>query len=198
MTTVKLTRSQLAAGDITQAVLAANPGLDAAALSTYHRFGLFKFEAIPDEDYSFRDLCGDCYNPHANPDIPPARLEKERKAFQSRVYRQGVWGVKIRVRLNRDRDWDCDQVPGMDSIWGFVGDDFIDSGYEPQLMQEALEWLRRETKCGSTEPTLLTHMVAAKALHALDNWDVTSRSEAITDASDLLRTALGDNYIPTV
>lgn len=198
MATVKLTRAELAAGDITKAVLASNPGIDADALATYHQFGLFKFEAIPDEDYSFRDLCGDCYNAAANPDIPPARLEKERKAFRSRVDRQGVWGVKIRVRLNRGKDWDCAQVPGMDSIWGFVGDDFIGSGYEPQLMQEALEWLRSETKCGSTEPTLATHMAAAKALHALDNWDAATWAEAISDASTLLRAAVGDKGAPTV
>lgn len=144
MATVKIslpTTAELEAGDITRWVLLANPGDDALLLQYYHRMGLFRVVVERDEHYSVRDLLGDCYNPAANPGIDPAQLAREEKRERSRIRRQGVWGVVVEVRRKSTDDWEHPNSDGLDSLWGNIGADFINSGYEPELMRAGLDWL---------------------------------------------------------
>lgn len=158
MTKVTLSRAELEAGDITRKVLFANPSKEADALVIFHALGLFRLMAIPDETVSFADLCGDCYRPEANPDVPAAQLKKEREVFRSRVNRLGAWGVVAQVRATATGKWEeppvevrevwsehyqrnCTVASGTSSIWGFVGGDLIGSGYESGMMETAHKWL---------------------------------------------------------
>lgn len=154
--------------DVTSCILAANDVEHADSvqkLAYYHHLGLFRVRAVPDEDYTFADLCGDTYNPEACPDIPAAQLAKEKKAFRSRVSRQGVWGFILEVRGSSAVAWG---VPGesLDSMWGFVGADFVGSGYDHDFLVTALDWLE-EHKAVETDPQANLIAAAKKALCGL-------------------------------
>lgn len=73
------------------------------------RDGLAELEKNPDEYYSFDDHCGDCYCPITNPDIDPVILANRSGAF---YYTLKVLGEEL------------------ESIGGFVGNDFHGSGYD--------------------------------------------------------------------
>ena len=90
--------------------------------------------AMPDNCLQMDDLKGDCFNPHVNSDINPNRLAREEREFEDRVYREGVWGFRAEY-------WNGEEWIETDSIWGFVGDDFIGSGYDDDLVESALDSL---------------------------------------------------------
>jgi len=90
-----------------------------------------------DEEYLF----GDSFDPEVNSDIDPIELKKQLKAEQRRVKRWGVWGY---VAFGKCRC--CDSWKQLDSIWGFIGNDFIGSGYDDDLMQACLDHLNRYKK----------------------------------------------------
>lgn len=93
--------------------------------------GPVRIRIAPDEICDFDELCGDSYNPIANPDIPASRLARERQQELDRVNRDGVWGMIGEY-------WDGDDWQLVDSCWGFVGDDFKESGYAEDIMAETL------------------------------------------------------------
>jgi hypothetical protein len=105
-----------------------------------YELGFVRLAMHDDPTFTFADLCGDCYSPEVNPDIPAEQLAKEKAAFRRRVNREGVHGVCVEVRENPQSEWG--QVGGnvVDSIWGFVGLDFIGSGYEMDLINTAADW----------------------------------------------------------
>jgi len=78
--------------------------------------GIVRARFIPDEFATFDDLCGDTYNPKANPDISADQLAKEKRAFRSLVAREGVFGYVSEY-------WNGDAWMHADSVWGFVGED---------------------------------------------------------------------------
>lgn len=94
----------------------------------------------PDEIVSLDDLAGDTFDPKANPDIPKARMDREREAFIETVNRDGVWGVIAEY-------WNGEKWVHADSCWGFVGDDWQDSGYDVDAMEAALEALAKLEHC---------------------------------------------------
>lgn len=85
----------------------------------------------PDEILRMDDLKGDCFNPDVNSNINPNRLEREESEFEARVRDNGVWGYVAEY-------WDGTEWCDADSIWGFVGNDFIGSCYDDELMESAL------------------------------------------------------------
>lgn len=97
-----------------------------------------RLRAVPDETATFDDVCGDTYNPRANPDIPRSRLEREEAAFRDLVEREGVWGVVSEYWDETDERW-----RHADSCFGFAGyKDVMDpreNPYIPDLMSAALE-----------------------------------------------------------
>jgi len=116
--------------DITKAVLASNSA--GAELWAYFHLGLLKIEQVEDSVTTFADLCGDCFCPVTNPDIDPETLTRQKRAFRARVARQGVHGAVLFTRARP-----CDEWSESDSIFGFVGSDFIGSGYDSDFLASA-------------------------------------------------------------
>ena len=88
----------------------------------------------PDEICRVEDLFGDTYTPECHPEIDPEIIERERQEEVERAERDGVWGYVAEY-------WNGDQWEHADSIWGFISDDFKNSGYDTDLMQAALDSL---------------------------------------------------------
>lgn len=128
--------------DITDQVIAAaaDGSTELELFRNLYLLGLVRLNMVDDPSYTFADLCGDTYNPEVNTDIDPAQLAKEKAAFRRRVNREGVHGVLLEVRTSPAAEWEG--VPGnvVDSIWGFVGLDFLGSGYEGDMIQAAIDW----------------------------------------------------------
>ena len=92
---------------------------------------------IVDCHFGMDDLKGDCFNPDVNDNINRNRLVREEREFEERVSSEGVWGYRAEY-------WNGTEWAETDSIWGFVGDDFIGSGYDDDLMKSALDALREQ------------------------------------------------------
>lgn len=97
--------------------------------------------AVPDDCCHMDDLKGDCFNPDVNNNINPNRLAREEREFEERVAREGVWGFRAEY-------WNGAEWIETDSIFGFVGDDFIGSNYDDDLIESALAGL---SECQSIE-----------------------------------------------
>jgi len=136
-----------------------------------HDAGLVRIRVVPDECCDIANLEGDTYNPAANPDIRPERLERERAEFVARIERDGVWGIVAEYRLEqceacqRDPAYSCNFVvhpchynpdysdntdhAGWEhgaSCYGFVGDDATDAVNQSDLMTECLAELAKELR----------------------------------------------------
>lgn len=103
------------------------------AFVALQELGLVELRGEPDEWVSFDDLAGDGYDPEANPDVNPNVLKKQEEAFRRRIEGAGVYVYSSEYLLP---DGTTEQA---DIIGGFVGDDFFGSGYEPQVMEAALD-----------------------------------------------------------
>lgn len=79
--------------------------------------GLVRIRVQDDPYTTPEDIEGDMYNPRANPDISPARLERERKAFVETFNREGAVGV-VGEYATPDGTWEHG-----DSVWGMLGND---------------------------------------------------------------------------
>lgn len=130
--------------DITEKVLAAvaDGSGHLAIFRDLYLLGLVRIRLERDTTNNFQDLCGDCYSPTANPEIDPAQLKREKDNFRRRVNREGVHGAIIEVRQFPNEEWA--DLPGdsVSSIWGFVGFDFIGSGYEADMIRAAVDWAK--------------------------------------------------------
>lgn len=62
--------------------------------------------------------------------------ESERKAVVERANHYGVWGIIGDYRLDESTPW-----IHIASVWGFIGDDWKDSGYDTDVMAETLQAL---------------------------------------------------------
>lgn len=91
---------------------------------------------VEDTDYSLADLKGDCFSPRVNSDIPAERLAAEEREFEERVSRLGVHGLlgTYKSPPGEFGDWLL-----ADSCYGFVGEDYLGSGYEVDIALSALE-----------------------------------------------------------
>ena len=102
--------------------------------------GLVRLRVVPDECSDMDNLKGDCFNPKVNADIPASRLEREERAFEDRVDRLGVWGIVGEY-------FDGEEWQHADSVWGFVGEDWQDSGYDIDVMRMTLDALTTLEHC---------------------------------------------------
>lgn len=128
--------------DITLDVLRRDPANEEyLRLAYFHRLGLARILKVEDQDYSFDKMQGDSYNPAAHPDIPAEQLAKEKTKERRRLREQGAWGGAIQVRKTSQDPWVRDGCYYLDSIWGFIGDDYVGSGYDGDQVAMALEWL---------------------------------------------------------
>ena len=102
--------------------------------------GDVRLRIVPDDCADFDDLCGDTFNPVLNSHILESRLVRERKEFEERVSRDGVWGIQGQF-------FDGEQWHTADAVYGFVGDDWRRSGYDCEIMAETLEQARAVKVC---------------------------------------------------
>lgn len=82
---------------------------------------------VESDDMDPRDLMPECYS------------EKEQKEFLERAERLGVYGIIIEAR--NPLSGDAGPWEGIDSCWGFIGDDWADSGYDTDFYLAAIDWL---------------------------------------------------------
>jgi hypothetical protein len=94
--------------------------------------GDVRLRIVADDSADLDDLFGDTFNPKVNSDIPLARLERERQAEVDRVNRDGVWGVIGEY-------YDGEEWQHADSCFGFIGEDWKDSGYDVDIMSQTLD-----------------------------------------------------------
>ncbi len=94
---------------------------------------LVLLEVIPDIHFNMDDLKGDTYNHKVNHDIPIAQLLTEERNFELKVERQGVYGLIGKARNNQG-EWDH-----VDSCFGFVGTDYLNSGYDEDIAQSTIK-----------------------------------------------------------
>lgn len=79
-----------------------------------------KLEVVPDDEFNYEG----------------SDSEEDRKEIRDRVAHDGVWGIRSYWRNHPGEDEDWEEV---ESIWGFVGDDWKGSGYDTDIMLQALQ-----------------------------------------------------------
>jgi len=95
-----------------------------------------QFEALVEQDLArFRTEPDDDWSTPLDMDGTPEDLA----AVKARMDQEGVWGIVVDVRCTCCGNWD--QV---DSCWGFVGEDWRDSGYDVDLMAAAIATAERK------------------------------------------------------
>jgi len=99
--------------------------------------GKIMLEKSEDEFYRYEDLAGDIFNPEINTSIEPKVLQRQERNFKERIRRQKVWGAITHYWTGRS--WESFVGIDDNSIFGFVGNDLIGSGYEIQLLEAALD-----------------------------------------------------------
>ena len=99
-----------------------------------------RLRVVADECTTFDELCGDTFDPRANPDISPKRLEREKDEFLEQVNREGVIGLIGEY-------FDGEEWQQADSCFGFVGDGWKESGYDIDIMASAIEAAEKVHPC---------------------------------------------------
>lgn len=64
-------------------------------------------------------------------DMPESELKRVRKELWDRINRDGVTGLVGQY-------WNGQEWEHVDSCWGFIGDDWRDSGYDTDIMAETM------------------------------------------------------------
>lgn len=120
--------------DVTMQVVRANPKEPwATKLQEAWFANRVRLLAALDTDFQLEDLKGDTYNRKVNPDVPEERMAREELEFEERVERQGVYGLIGEVRTD-ETTWEH-----VDSCWGFVGEDYLNSGYDADIAQAVIQ-----------------------------------------------------------
>ena len=74
---------------------------------------------------NLEDFLGDCFCPKSNHGIDPEILKKEKKEYIARIESEGIFGIGLIV--NGEIDYSS-------FVWGFVGDEYLGSGYDSDLV----------------------------------------------------------------
>lgn len=98
--------------------------------------GLVRLNIVADDSFDMENLKGDTFNRECNPEIQESRMAREEKEFENRVESEGVWGIVGEWRLRTEDEWEQ-----ADACWGFVGDDWKESGYDYDIMKSTLDAL---------------------------------------------------------
>lgn len=142
-----------------------------AGLKRFERLetlGLVRFRVEPDECVELEDMFGDTYTPELHPEIPEEQILKEKQEYIDRINRDGVWGIISEYRINprlefrdtsitrhsEDSHYMGENIDGEfmflvgdgwahgGSCWGFVGEDYENSGTDSDVKGEAIDALR--------------------------------------------------------
>ena len=100
----------------------------AVAWEKAERTGLVRLDVVPDEE-----MYDDSYI-DTRDDVSQATRDKMRAKLWKTIEREGVYGLRAQLRV--DGRWQ-----DVDTCWGFIGDDWKDSGYDSDLMRAALDAL---------------------------------------------------------
>ena len=125
--------------DVTMAVVRAYTKLNgskpkwASQLASLWYADRVRLLACADDHFDMEDLKGDCFNPKVNPEIQANTLAMQEAEFEMRVARMGVYGLVGEVKAD-DGQWDH-----VDSCWGFVGEDYLGSGYDADIARATIE-----------------------------------------------------------
>lgn len=92
------------------------------AFTDLENAGLARLETKPDDCPDLSYLEQNCFA-----DV--------RDAEYDRANRDGVWGLVAEVFDPETGDWQ-----EVDSVWGFTGDDWRDSGYDADMMRACIDW----------------------------------------------------------
>lgn len=104
---------------------------DARIVAAFEANAEVRLRVEYDQRANFDDLAGDMFNPKYD-GLTHSQRERERKAFEERVRDEGATGI-IGEYFDGE-DWQR-----ADSVWGFIGDDWKDSGYDVDVMSAALD-----------------------------------------------------------
>lgn len=107
-----------------------------------------RLQVEPDDSVDLDNLIGDAFDPNVNQAIKPEKLKEQKQHEIDRINRDGVWGVISEYKCPACGSWKT-----ADSCWGFIGDDYKDSGYDLDVMEETLNKLT--TVCGLSTNLLL-------------------------------------------
>ena len=105
-----------------------------------HSESNYRIIELHDDYINMKDLKGNCYNPSANPDIDVKVLELQEKAFEEKVYSEGLYGYELQKWSPQiNIGWEH-----VDSCWGFVGthkdnDHYIIEEYRDKIKHELPE-----------------------------------------------------------
>jgi hypothetical protein len=80
---------------------------------------------------------GDVFDPKHNPDVNPSQLAADEALFEARIQDEGMHGLVAERRIGTG-DGD-DAWEHVDSIFGFVGHDGLQSGYDADLLASLLK-----------------------------------------------------------
>lgn len=106
--------------------------IDSAPGASLECLGPVRLRLVPDETCCLDDLLGDRYNHEVNSNIKPEILDRERAAYIERIENDGVCGVVGEY-------WNGQAWEHADSCFGFVGDDWRESGYDSDIMSTTLD-----------------------------------------------------------
>ena len=109
-----------------------NGGLE-GVFTVIENDGLASISKERDQDYTFADHAGDCFDATVNTDIAPEELKRQEKRERARFHRLGTWYHTLTVD-GKEID-DC-------SIGGMVGNDLYGSGYDLDFYKAAIDALR--------------------------------------------------------
>lgn len=109
---------------------ASEPLSSARTVAAFNANPNVRLRTADDPHSTVEDLAGDMFNPKYD-GLTPSQRERERKAFVERVRDEGATCL-IGEYFDGD-DWQH-----ADSCWGFIGDDWKDSGYDVDIMRATL------------------------------------------------------------
>lgn len=144
-----------------------------------HLKGLVEIDVEYDH-LSIPELFGDLYDECQASAVPGGMrtINAQKKAAYKRLDEEGQWVYSARVRDMADLDGWHDA----DSIGGFVGDDFIGSGYLPDMQVASLDHIadqvgapkwRECSKDPRTRPLVFLSALALCGVGLPDNWQQT-------------------------
>lgn len=99
------------------------------------RSGCVRVRMEPDDYYEDDDTY---------PDRTPLQVEHDRKTLWARIEREGVWGAVTEARCPLGGPWLY-----VDSCFGFIGDDWNDSGYDDAAKDAAIKFVMQYMECSA-------------------------------------------------
>jgi hypothetical protein len=86
--------------------------------------------------------------------------DKYRREINARIENEGFYIYEVQYRLSEDSE----EWVTVDSLGGFIGDDWFDSGYDIDMMASAIDALRKEQDRAATDEA---EQLMSRATYAL-------------------------------